>query len=190
MEFHRGYAYRSDRVLDCPFVRLIHKVPYVYRSVWLSDKNNSGSWWTPASASVIWSFGNHAGKYRRLNSYFPNAKIEIVDCQNYVLIRRHKIKRNYRPEVPLLIPVLNNSIVFATRFVCTSGSPVTDEQLALVRWACEDCSLLVFFEIDERTSHSSSTFRSEQMKAIASLPLIITQVSDRFFVGIDKFFLP
>ena len=36
--------------------------------------------------------------------------------------------------------------------------------------------LLVFFEIDERTSHSSSTFRSEQMKAIASLPLIITQL--------------
>lgn len=67
MEFHWRYSDGTYWVLDCPFMRLVHKVPNVDRSVRFSDETNSCSAGTPTACSMKAALRDQTTKNRSLN---------------------------------------------------------------------------------------------------------------------------
>ena len=65
---------------------LVHKIPNVDGAIGLADENDTRSSRAPTAACVMAAFGDEACEQRGFNICFPNTKVVIIDCQNYVLV--------------------------------------------------------------------------------------------------------
>ena len=158
----------SDRILHCPFMRLVHKIPNVNSPVRLGYETYTRSTWTPTTSCMEAPLAYQTTKKRHLCDptiyvyvSFPNAKVEIVNCEDNVFIAGKQIQRYNRSEASLLVPISSNGIVFAASFVCRSSRPVTDKKFPLIWSPCEDCSFFISIEGDGRSSHGSSSLGSK-----------------------------
>ena len=170
METHRWNSYWAHWVLHVPFVRLIHKVPNINSSIWLSYEENSGSGGTPTSTSMVAPFAHHTGKDGNLDISLPHTKVVIIDSKDDIFIAWEQIKSNNRPKTSFLVPISSDGLIFTPSFVCWTSCPVTDKKFSLIGCSRKNWSFLILLEHHWRTSHLTSSFRPEQVKSVSCLP--------------------
>lgn len=73
MKFHWGNPHRTNRILHCPFMRLIHKIPNINSTIRLAYEYNPSPRWTPTTTCMMWTLSDHTCENRilRINIKLP-----------------------------------------------------------------------------------------------------------------------
>jgi hypothetical protein len=69
MKFHWRYSNGTDWILHSPFMRLIHEIPYINSTIWLTNEADTSPTRSPTTWCMEAAFAYHAWEKWDLNSW-------------------------------------------------------------------------------------------------------------------------
>jgi len=153
-------------------IGLIREIPNV-DTILLSNEDDTRSGGGESSTGVVGGLGVFRSEDRLfhfLNRSFPEAEVEVVDCEEHIIIEGRAFESQTRSIITLSIEVSADQLIFS--FVLISGlsrsrsfslSPVNEDKVTFIRASKESRSGLMGVEKNSTEAKVARTIRSSQL---------------------------